>query len=643
MKKIIAILILAKISIGLAQDGKIKRADENFENFAFMDAIASYEGLTKKGLNDEDIFKKLGNANYMNAKYDEAATWYGKLVQLENTSLEPNYLYRYAQSLKSLGKYEESDLWMNKFQLAKSSDLRAGIFNKNQKYLEKIESNSGRYTVKNLSLNSNVSDFSPSFYGEKNIVFSTARDSGIVTKKIHQWNKGAFLNLYNATFDSEGNTSEIRTFSKSLNTKTHESSAVFTKDKKTIYFTRNNSKNGSFSRDSQKVSRLKIYRGQLIDEKWVDIEELPFNSDEYSIAHPALSKDEKTLYFSSDMPGTNGLSDIFKVAINEDGSFGTPQNLGKTINTEARETFPFIHEDILYFSSDGHPGLGGLDVFAVKHQDLNSEILNVGEPVNSTEDDFSFIINGKSLGYFASNREGGKGGDDIYSLIENEPLTFRCYDDITGVIVDSENNETISNATFEIISSDGSIIQEGVSDVDGKFTLQLDCNEGNYTFNGNKETFEKGTASLLVTGGESKEVTVPLHKIPEILLAPVGQDLIKHLALNPINFDLDKSNIRPDAQEILNKVVEYLTKYQDAKISIDSHTDVKASYSYNKSLSKRRAKSTYNYLIEQGIDAARMMYKGYGETKLVNDCTVWNKCTPSENEKNRRSEIIVVE
>jgi len=618
MKKIIAILILAKISIGLAQDGKIKRANQDFENFAFMDAIASYEGLTKKGLNDEDIFKKLGNANYMNAKYDEAATWYGKLVQLENTSLEPNYLYRYAQSLKSLGKYEESDLWMNKFQLAKSSDLRAGIFNKNQKYLEKIESNSGRYTVKNLSLNSNVSDFSPSFYGEKNIVFS-------------------------ATFDSEGNTSEIRTFSKSLNTKTHESSAVFTKDKKAIYFTRNNSKNGSFSRDSQKVSRLKIYRGQLIDEKWVDIEELPFNSDEYSIAHPALSKDEKTLYFSSDMPGTNGLSDIFKVAINEDGSFGTPQNLGKTINTEARETFPFIHEDILYFSSDGHPGLGGLDVFAVKHQDLNSEILNVGEPVNSTEDDFSFIINGKNLGYFASNREGGKGGDDIYSLVENEPLEFRCYSDITGIFIDAENNEALSNTKFEVISNDGKIIHEGISDKAGKFMLQLDCNEETYTIKGDKEEFENGSTNLLVTKGDSEEVTIPLTKTPEMVLAAIGENIIEHLDLNPINFDFDKSDIRTDAQEILNQVTEYLKKHPNVKISIESHTDVKGNDAYNLALSERRAKSTYNHLISNGIDASRMIYNGFGETKLTNNCAIWKECSPEENERNRRSEIIIVE
>jgi len=181
-------------------------------------------------------------------------------------------------------------------------------------------------------------DFSPSFHKKDGFVFSTARDTGLISKNTHRWNKGAFLDLYTTTIDTEGNISSINKLSKNLNTKAHESSITFTKNGNTIYFTRNNSKNGFFSRDNDGVSRLKIYRGELINGKWKKIKPLPFNSDDYSVAHPTLSEDEKTLYFSSDMPGTLGQSDIFKVSINEDGSFGTPENLGNTINTEARET-----------------------------------------------------------------------------------------------------------------------------------------------------------------------------------------------------------------------------------------------------------------------------------------------------------------
>lgn len=625
------------------QEGKIERAEKNFENFAFMDAISSYEDLTTKGLNDEEIYKNLGDANYMNAKYDEASEWYGKLVQTENADITPNYLYRYAQTLKSLGKYEESDLWMQKFQEAKSSDLRAELFQENEKYLEKIKSNSGRYNIENLSLNSNVSDFSPSFYGENKLIFSTARDSGIVTKHIHEWNKGAFLNLYTASIDSENNISEVSAFAKTLNTKTHESSSVFTKDKKTIYFTRNNSNHGSFSRDSKQVSRLKIYRAELVDGKWSNIKELPFNNDEYSVAHPALSNDEKTLYFSSDMPGTKGLSDIYKVSINDDGTYGSPKNLGNTINTESRETFPFLHNDLLYFSSDGHPGLGGLDVFAVKHEELDSEVLNLGEPVNSTEDDFSFIINDTSLGYFASNREGGKGDDDIYGFKENQPLQFNCYSELTGVTINSENQEIVANTKFQIVSNEGKAIQEGLSDGNGTFNLELDCNEAEYVITGEKQDYENGRSTVLISKNEPREVIVALTPKPILIKAAIGVDLIKHLALELILFDLDKSNIRPDAQAILNKVTLYLKKYPEVKISIESHTDVKANDMYNNGLSKRRSKSTYEYLITQGIAASRMTHNGFGETKLINSCNVWTNCSDEENERNRRSEIIVVE
>jgi len=643
MKKLIIIIVLLNLSFAIGQNGKIKRANKNFDNYAFLDAIDAYENLAKEGLADQEIFEKLGDANYLNARYDKATQWYSKLVELENTTVAPDYLYKYAQSLKSLERYQESDTWMKKFQNAKQKDIRAIRFKENEAYLHKIKANSGRYSIKNLTLNSKRSDFSPSFYGKDSLVFSTARDTGLLSRKTHKWNKGSFLSLYTATVDQEGNISSLNKFSNKLNTKAHESSSTFTKDGKTIYFTRNNSKNGAFTRDNQGVSRLKIYRGELINGKWKKITPLPFNSDDYSVAHPALSEDQKTLYFSSDMPGSLGLSDIFKVAINEDGSFGTPQNLGNTINTEARETFPFMHKDILYFASDGHPGLGGLDVFAINFKEEKSQIVNVGEPINSKQDDFSFIINDINLGYFASNRENGIGDDDIYSFKENSPLNFKCYSDLTGIIIDAETKAILPNTTFQVLSSDGKSIQEGTSDALGKFAIQLDCNEGAYTIKAQKIDYENANTNIAITQNDPREITLALKKIPRTPIAAIGKDLIKHLELNPINFDLDKSNIRTDANHILDQVVLYLKEYPDVKISIESHTDVKASNAYNRRLSQARAKETYNILIEKGIAPDRMVYKGFGESKLVNDCFVWVECSEEENEKNRRSEIIVMQ
>ena len=639
MKRNIIILLLFSVGLTLAQEGKIKRANDDFENYAFMDAIASYEDLVKEGYSDEEIFKKLGNANYVNAQYKKASEWYGKLIQLQNVTIKPDYLYRYAQSLKSLGKYAESDLWMQKLKNEKPDDQRAIKYAAQENYLDAIKRNSGRYILKNLVINSASSDFAPSFY-RKQLVFSTARDTGITSRNIHAWNKDSFLNLYCTDVLEDGELVQIKAFSKKLNTKTHESSSVFTKDGKTIYFTRNNSRNGRFTRDSEGVSRLKVFRAKYVEGEWKNITKLPFNSDDYSVAHPALSEDEKTLYFSSDMPGTFGASDIFKVSINKDNGFGTPENLGHEVNTEARETFPFVNDNILYFSSDGHPGLGGLDVFATKLDNTSRQVINLGAPLNGTQDDFSYIVN-DGKGYFSSNREGGIGSDDIYSFVENSPLNFRCISALTGVVKNQETGKPL-NTSRVILLSDENIVAEVETNDQGVFKLEIDCNKENYSIVANKEGYQSTNIDFEVERGKpiKLELLLPNEKP---LVAQIGTNLLKHLKLQSIYFDLDKSDIRKDAQLIMEKVTNYLKEFPETKISIESHTDAKASTTYNQRLSARRAKATRDYLIGLGISSSRLSYKGFGEENLVNDCKRWENCSVIENQKNRRSEIIVVE
>jgi len=641
VKKTIIILVLFNISLVVSQEGKVTQANKDFENYAFMDAIDSYEDLVKNGYTEEEIYKKLGNANYVNALYENAADWYSKLIKLENTTIDANYYYRYAQSLKSLGSYDESNEWMQKFYEQKTKDQRAINYKEKENYIERIRENSGRYEVKNLTINSTASDFAPSFYSDK-LVFSTARDTGFATKNIHKWNNGAFLNLHVSKILKDQQFSTPERFTKELNTKTHESSSVFTKDGKTVYFTRNNSKDGRFSRDREGVSRLKLFKSTLVQGEWSKAQELPFNSDAYSVAHPALSADEKTLYFSSDMPGTIGASDIFKVSVNEDNSYGVPENLGKRINTEARESFPFIDEKTIYFSSDGHPGLGGLDVFAAKLDGSSEEILNLGEPLNGKQDDFSYVIRDGN-GYFASNREGGKGEDDIYSFQENQPLRFDCLAQLKGIVLDQETQQAIPEAQVSVVDVSGKIVTTTVSDKNGAFNVDVDCAENDLMLVVNKEAYDSKRTTFNMIAGQINRVSILLQKAQVELVPAVGSDLIVGLELNPILFDLDSSEIRKDAALILNKASDFLKKNSGIRIEVKSHTDAKASKSYNQRLSESRAKATYEYLVKLGVDASTISFKGYGEDELLNDCVNWEQCSKDENEKNRRSELIVVE
>ncbi len=544
-----------------------------------------------------------------------------------------------------MGEYVASDTWMQKFEAAKGgADIRSKKFVEKKDYLKEIEKSSGRYDIKNLAINSAESDFAPSFLGE-DLVFSTARDSGIAAKNIHEWTNKSFLNLYKATPSDNGDFEGAMKLSRTMNKKTHESSTVFTKDGNTVYFTRNNSDNGKFARDAEGVSRLKIYRASLQNGEWTNITKLPFNEDAHSTAHPALSVDESKLYFASDMEGTTGLSDIFVVHINSDGSFGTPENLGNNINTESRETFPFVTNDnTLYFASDGHPGLGGLDVFATSISDLeNIHIVNVGKPINSEEDDFSFIINENTgKGFFSSNRDGGQGSDDIYGFTENEKIDLSCNTVVQGFIKDRETGEPLAGAKVAIFNGQSQIVAETVSGNDGSFTLDGDCKDGDYKLVASKEDYNDGDKMFaVVSANDTNGVEVALEKT--VRRAQVGTNLIAYLGLEPVYFDLDKAAIRPDGPRTMEKVVSYLKEFPDLKVQVQSHTDTKNSESYNIKLSEKRTENTVAYLVANSIDEARISGKGFGEKQLTNDCTTRESCSDEKHQENRRSEFIVVE
>ncbi|MDP1815774.1 MAG: OmpA family protein, partial [Leadbetterella sp.] len=384
------------------------------------------------------------------------------------------------------------------------------------------------------------------------------------------------------------------------------------------------------------------YKATLKDEKWTDVVELPFNSDEYSVAHPTLSLDEKTLYFASNMPGTIGQSDLFRVSINTDGSFGTPENLGPRINTEGRETFPFISGDNeLYFASDGHPGLGGLDVFTAKTKADNSfyMIQNVGEPVNSKQDDFGYVIDSKtSTGFFTSNREGGVGYDDIYKFKELKKLI--CTQTLSGIATDQDTGQPIAGAKVSLLDSNFKLLKETITDDKGFYSFEVACGE-TYYVRIEKEGYETQEGKVIIPERSGKtEHKLQMGKRNKPI--DVGTDLAKILDMPIIYFDLDKSVIRRDAAFELEKILAVMEQYPKMKIDVRSHTDSRQTANYNQKLSDRRVKSTIAWLVQNKIQASRLTGRGYGESQLVNKCADGVKCTEEEHQANRRSEFVII-
>jgi outer membrane protein OmpA-like peptidoglycan-associated protein len=639
IKNIFCLLIIVVSFQGFSQKAKVANANKKYERFSYIDAIATYERVADKGYKDEMMFQKLGNAYYFNAELEKAAKWYEELFAM-NQNQEAEYLYRYSQALKSIGQYKQADAMLEQFNKKSGNDSRAKLFESNKNYLEVIKSNSGRFNIDDAGINSEYSDFGSTLFGNK-LVFASSRFVG-VSKRVFEWTNQAFTNLYASEFSSKGSLDEPILFDKKINSKFHESTPVFTKDGKTMYFTRNNFINGKEGRDDNKVTLLKVYKATLEDGEWNNITELPFNSNQYSVAHPMLSPDDKTLYFASNMPGTLGQSDIFKVTINADGTYTIPVNLGAEINTEGRETFPFISdENELYFASDGRPGLGGLDIFVSKISKENtfSDVLNVGAPVNGPQDDFAFLIDSKSRnGFFTSNREGGKGYDDIYKFTETRRLT--CEQVIAGTITDKESGLILSNAKLSLFDGKFIYLKETISDEKGHYNFEVECGK-KYYVRAEKLDYEikENNVTTAKTNSETN-MSLALEKRNKPI--DLGTDLAKTINIQMIYFDLDKSFIRKDAAFELEKILDIMKQFPAMKVDIRSHTDSRQTSEFNNALSDRRAKSTKDWLVKNGIEASRLTAKGYGETQLKNNCSDGVDCSEEEHQANRRSEFIVI-
>lgn len=628
-KFILLTLVILFTSVSFAQKKEVEKANKEFDKYAYIDAREIYLKVVEDGYTSAQIFKNLGDTYYWNSDYDNAAKWYQRLINEYPSEAEANYYYRAAQSLKSLGQTELADGLMKTY-IQKGGDPKI-IKASNTSFLEyEVE-------LQKVSVNTEYSDFGAAFYGNK-LVFASAtkRSEG---DKIHEWNEQPFLDLFVADMDENGMLSNATPLDGEVNTPFHESSAVFTKDGGTMYFTRNNFIDGKKGRDKNKTIRLKLYKATKSgDNYWTNIVELPFNSKEYSVAHPALSLDEKRLFFSSDMPGTNGMSDIWYVDILEGDTYGPPVNVS-ALNTEARESFQFISENNnLYFASDGRGGLGGYDVFMVPLGDdgmPNGEIKNLGAPTNSNKDDFGFIINErKRIGYVSSNRDGEKGSvaDEIYRVQE------RCEVTIAGTITSNVNNEPVANATVTLLDENSIVVK----------TMTADAN-GRYSFDNLAECSSVYIVRAIGDGCEYNEKLVTTPTASGTVMADLvlecdpcpPNDLGCRLKLEPIYFDFDRYNIRPDAEIELAKILAAMRQYPELIIHIESHTDSRGNDAYNEALSEKRAQSTLEWLVGKGIDRSRLSARGYGEYQLTNQCSNGVECTEEEHQLNRRSMFII--
>ncbi len=717
LNKIKFLLILffsLSISLSFSQSKKTKNADKLYDLFQFQKAIKAYKSLLRTDRKDKFyIYQKLGDAYATISEPEEAETYYAKAVK--NPEIDPIYYFRYAMILRQNQKYNEGVNWLLRYKNKSGmSDERLREFLKEIDIVEKLMQKGSQADFKLLDVNGPYIDYGGTIYQDSLIVYTTnnIEKSG---KKLSSYRNLPYTDLYIGK-PSNNNYIKSTSFSNLINTDFHESSPTFNKDYTVMFFTRNNLRPGRKNKITD--YNLKIYRSFYKDGKWTKAEEVHFDSNDYNCAHPSLSKDGKTLYFASDMPGTYGKSDIYKVSVNPDWTLGEPENMGKYLNTRGSETFPFVDRNgNIFFSSDGHAGLGGLDIFVAFYINDNYIALkNLGLPFNSSKDDFAFNLKDNGLdGFISSNRFGGKGMDDIYSFhkySEFKPLFY-----LTGYVKNTKG-EIIPGAKIRLVEeADEQVIDRTISLPDGyyKFVIEPSKKYLLQTYKDgykpsiiNINTYDIHTAEIkqdivlstniveldvcvsdYETGESLPDTKINLyegqyqnivkktgrngcvnHKIsPEFLgkqlkieiearkdgYLPVRKYLdtiiegkkyfvdvkMVKFKLEPIYFNFDKSNIRPDARVILNRLVDLMNKYPTMEISMESHTDARGSDEYNEALSERRAKSTMNYLIKHGIDPNRLKAKGFGETRITNKC--WNdvKCTPAEHQENRRTEFVI--
>jgi outer membrane protein OmpA-like peptidoglycan-associated protein/tetratricopeptide (TPR) repeat protein len=612
----LSLILLLTASYG--QSKFTEKADKLFDSYQYVDAIGEYLKLQKNKGANEYVYTKLADSYYNVFNMVEASKWYAKAVERQAT---PETHYRYAQSLKTLGKYEEANKQMDVFASLVPNDARAKQHLSNPDYISGLSNKSKMFDVTETNIISKgQSDFGAVLSNDNVLYFVSTRNSS----KTDKWANRPYLDIFQSKRNADGALSEPKAV-KELNTSFHDGPIAISNDGNTMFFARDGHSTGQYESNKKsnvKVGQQGLYKTTKINGSWSKIEALPFNSSNYSVTHPSLSNDGKTLFFTSNMPGGFGESDIWKVTIESNG-YGKPENLGAEINTPGKENFPFITDDnTLYFASSGKQGFGGLDVFKI---DLNTteQAQNIGKPVNSEKDDFSFSFNKTSnVGYFSSNRNGL---DAIYTAL---PI---CKAEAIAIVSNKKTGAVLSNASVVILDSNGTTIAAKKTNSEGKFNYDIEC-ETDYVLQVALQNFESATFPIQKI--KSGEVTIPAQLIPtEVIITDT------EVLLDAIYFDSNKSNITVQGANELDKLVKVMLDNPTMVILVKSHTDSKGSASHNLKLSGQRAQSTVQYLISKGIQKQRISGKGFGSSEPKVICG--SNCTDEQDAQNRRSEFMI--
>ena len=653
--------------------GKSK-ADRFFEKGDYTNAAKYYE-INLEGENYKKDLENIITSYYNIFEYRKASRYLKQLVNGRfveaNKTYDNEFNFKFYQVLSALGDYEKG---LDYLKLYKEN--RSKPFEKDEAIatIEDFKLMDSDYEVEVVGFNSSASDFGALKYNDR-IYFTSDRDDNRLLGKEYKWTHRGFLNIYSVKVSEENKPQGIAAkISENINSKYHEGNFCFSKDGNTMYLSRSNFTDGKKEFDDKKNNNIQLYKSNFVDGEWSKPEKLSFNTTGFSYQHPALSPDEKRLYFSSNQEGGIGSFDLYYVNINSDGSYSEPINLGPTVNTENREHFPFISDEgHLFFSSNGHLGLGMLDIFVSEFvNNQYTKPVNLGAPINSQYDDFNLNYYNNTQGFFASNRK--RADDNIYSFTQTGEIFIREYIN-KFEIRDKVTEQFVPNVSVTLTDRRQNINYENTLDSIASFNKNLLA--GNYVLKATSNEYYDGVLSVKVEEEQDQKHVLFLEKLPpppppdpvetiiaeknidkdlkdkdpvrfEMLTDVEGPPIIEkdgklYFELEPIYFDFDMWNIREDSKKILDELAEKLERYPDIHIKISAHTDSRGTVRYNQILSEKRAESTRNYLALVGyVNARRIKFQGFGELSPIVECPN-NDCTEEEFQLNRRSEFEIVE
>ena len=640
-----AVFVTVIFFTGFNVYAQVNHAQKQMNLFKYSRAINGLERAYKS--KDSLVMKEaaglLGECYRMQNNVPKSLEWYEKAVSFPNP--EPKYYFYYAQALRSTGAYPQAKKMFAKYAELVPTDPAGKLFMSFCDSAMVWQSNPPGFEIKDAtSLNSIQSDFSPVFYKEGVMFASDRPNRG--SEGTYKWTGNSYVGLFYAKCKVAGdyyNDMKKPALLKGLfNEGFHNGPITFDKDYKNVFVNLTTIYKTKEKRGPNRVRAhlLKIYYGAEKKGKFRSLKPFPLNSDSYSVGHPALAPDGKTLFFISDMPGGQGGSDIWYCRIDSAG-FGPPVNAGPLINTAQDEMFPFIADNgDLYFASHGHPGFGGLDLFVARKAATGWEApANLGIPANSSYDDFSIAVwRDNQTGLFSSNRPGGMGGDDIYSfktLPKPVPIPKPLVFFISGCVKDKTTQQPIPGAKLFLKDDQKGEINVFQAGADGCYRLEVQRGVA-YTLKAMHPGYVADCLPVRLDPGELREESA----VPRILF--LNQLIVnKSYKVDNILYDFDKWNIREDAKPSLDDLVNIM-KENPVEVELGSFTDSRGSDKYNLSLSQKRAESAVAYIVSQGISPSRIKAKGYGESQPLNNCVNGVKCTPAEYQVNRRTEFKII-